>query len=145
MSETQSIAAPNVSPDQIVLSLKNEAMDKIKGSADTVRQAVISQLVAGEIKRRVDLLTGALGKRDEAAKELEAIKPDVVAFTESGAKASENWSKDQLKRKTAATKKLGKIDKAISMALTQANFEEVKKVAAGQVSTDDKDETTDSN
>lgn len=91
-------------PDTTVaIEIRSSAKELVEARAKdgTIRQRVVDALAEEEMSARVKALISALGKRDEACKAVNKIKPDQFSFDANGAKISESYSKneaDTLKR-----------------------------------------------
>ena len=139
MSDTNSpspqapIPAPQVSiPAYSLDSIRDEASSVLKSSQNTVRERLITGLVEAELANRVKILQDGFARRDTASKDLSAIRPDNISYAQDGSKLQEGWSQPQLKKRNEAVQKLTKIDGAISKALNEANFEELKKIVSSK-------------
>jgi len=119
-----------ISETPIAVALRSEVKDRVKDASTngTIREMVVDSLTEVEVNRRAKLLESALDKRDQLYKELNGIKPDQVQCDANGAVANEFWTKGQAKKRQQATEKLNKLDKAIDKAVTDADYDNLKKV-----------------
>ncbi len=120
--------APGVTP--VAVEIKNEVRTKVNAEQNNgaIRNRVIHALSEIEIKRRQEILTKALAKRDEVAKELEKMHPDIKHYDEDGQEAGKYFSAEKMKARKNLVKQLGKIDKAINRAVNDADYEGLKKI-----------------
>lgn len=90
---------------------------QIAQAAPAILDKVVTQLAAVEIEKRATALAAAVNSAVATKRELYKVKPDIVAYDESGKETSANWSKAKLEEKKKLEEKLAKIDSAIEKAL----------------------------
>lgn len=111
-----------------VVLRKEVAAAVAEQSKTEVRSRVVAQLVEAEIQKRAAALALALSKRQEAAKELDKIRPDIAHYDENGTLAVTAFSKAVFEQKKQAKTKLEKIDKAIDAAINNADYQALDKI-----------------
>lgn len=120
-----------------VVLRKEVAAAVAEQSKTEVRSRVVAQLVEAEIQKRAAALALALSKRQEAAKELDKIRPDIeldkirpdiAHYDENGTLAVTAFSKAVFEQKKQAKAKLEKIDKAIDAAINNADYQALDKI-----------------
>lgn len=117
---------PARSVDELCRAVKD--LVKQKHDAGEVRQRIINELADELIAERVGWLRAALQKRDELAKKVNQVRPDLVGYDVDGKKVSETYSKSRLDELRKTKEELEKADRAIDKAVKDADYELVKKL-----------------
>ena len=119
--------------------LRESVEEALSAAGSQVRQRAVNVLVEKELERRTKLLLDGLAKCDEAKRNFNKIKPDVITYNEKGEKQTESWSKPKVEERKKAEQLLKKFDEAIVEALgDKPNYEKLSKVVSG--GGDDKEE-----
>jgi hypothetical protein len=120
-------AAPAVSASK---SIGLKVAEQIANAGPAILDKVINNLASLEIEKRANALLNGVNLAVATKRELQKIKPDVVAYDASGAEVSANWSKSKLEEKKKLEEKLGKIEKAVELAVTKNDFSKVSELKA---------------
>lgn len=115
-------------PTSASFSLNQEVAEAIKGSGETIKQAVKSKFVQEEVNRRADLLARLLVAINTFRKEGFKFKPDVIAYNADKTVAHEHWSKAQLDKKQKFEEKLAKAEKSFELALNKNEYDEIENI-----------------
>ena len=131
MSDEQATEATEAQVEPVAIEMRKECKELVdqEQSNNGIRGRVVQQLAQKEIDRRTELLAKALSKREEKAKELAKLKPDMRGYAENGDEKMAYYSKDKQKQLESVRKELSKIDKAINRAMSDADYEGIKKFA----------------
>lgn len=111
--------------------------EQIKELGPTVEAKIIATMVEREEKKRADawvIVHDALRKLEN---EFKRIKPDLVAYDESGKEISASYSKAKFEERKKAGEKIEKCKKALNKALEQKDFGDVYQLSAGKDTGDD--------
>ena len=114
----------------VAVQLANDVKDAVKGQ--DVRGCVVDFLVKEEVEKRKTMLVKALVARKEAETAVRKVKPDMLTYDETGKVVTSGYTKktaDELKK---AKESLARIDKAITAAINEANYDGLKNVGGGQ-------------
>lgn len=115
------------------VQLKNEVKARVQaaeeGEATSARARVVQALADDVLKKRTTILSNALSKRNEMARELAKVKPDNVFYDEDG-NEKKSFSKAAFEGRKKKTEQLGKLDKLIDAVLadpTSENYDKLEK------------------
>lgn len=108
--------------------LRNRVASLIASSTPHVIEGVVQHLVKLETDRRTKLLIDGLAKLAEAEAAYANIKPDHRIFDESFAPAGVGYTADQKGKKEKAGKKLDRINKALTAAISESSFKDLEEV-----------------
>lgn len=118
-------AAPAVSASK---SIGQKVADQIANAGPVILEKVINNLANLEIEKRATALLNAVNLAVATKRELQKIKPDIVAYNDKGEEASANWSKPKLEEKKKLEEKLAKIEKAVDLAVNKNDFSKVSEL-----------------
>lgn len=116
-------------------SLRELITTKIDGSAEAVRQDVVTHFVDIELKRRTKLIIDGMTKLSSAEAELAKIKADFMVFGDDGKPIQQGWTTAQKGKRDKAQKLVDRINAALTPAIADANFkllEELSKEGGGK-------------
>jgi phenylalanyl-tRNA synthetase beta subunit len=100
------------------VTLLSEIAKNVKAADAEVREKVVQSRINKEINSRVEALDKALGLRASMQNNIRKLeRPDVKTFNTDGSVASASLSATQYKELKQAKEKIGKVDKAIKLAL----------------------------
>lgn len=99
------------------ISLRTAVHEKIKESNSEIAERAAAILADDVVTKRVGLVTQAYTVIDEAEKELNKIRPDIVHYAPEGGLETKHFSKDQWEKKKKAEEKIAKLKKSLEMAL----------------------------
>lgn len=108
----------------VAIQIRDEVKNKVK-TAD-IRSRVVATLVEAESASRAELLSAALVERKKTEAEIRKINPEVKTYDEDGKVLSETYTKQQVDDRKKLKDKLAKVDKEISKAITDADYEGLK-------------------
>lgn len=113
--------------------LRDEVGRLVASSGTIVIGRVKTHLVEEVLKNRVAMLLQGFNKRDEAQQNLRKIKPDQIAYDETGKEVSKTYSKPKLDELNKAKETLDRLDKALESAMSEEkpDFEGLKKFVSG--------------
>lgn len=108
----------------VAIQIRNEVKELVQ-TAD-IRSRVVASLVEAESASRADILSAALIERKKLEGEIRKVKPEVKTYDIDGNVTSETYTKQQVDDLKKLKDKLSKLDKELSKALTEADYEGLK-------------------
>lgn len=94
----------------------------------TVYKTLVQSLVQEEINERIDLVTKAMGVLKMRSKELNGLRPDSKLMDQEGKVIQEGFTQDQFNKRKKLVETVNNLEKALSEAINDANYENLKKV-----------------
>jgi len=108
-------------------NVKTQVADGIKNSQEDVLNKVVTQLVDTEVEIRKNLILEGLKNYDDVKDKLSKIKPDVLAYDETGKVASQNFSKAKIDEKQKLEKQFKEIQTALNLAIEKGDYKKLQK------------------
>ena len=106
--------------ERALQSLRDTIDEKIAGSNPAVLERVIDSFVEAEKDRRAKLLVNGVNALRELEVDLNKInRGDVMHYTDTGAVAAQHFTKDRLNAIKKAKDKIGKLEFALTKALSE--------------------------
>ena len=115
-------------PTSAIFTLNQEVAEAIKGSGETIKNAVKAKFVQEEVSRRTDLLTRLIVAINTFRKEGYKLKADQISYNADKSVASETWSKAQLDKRQKFDEKLAKAESTFEKALNNNEYDKVDEV-----------------
>lgn len=123
---------PTDPPSPPVPTIKELVAENLANSGPQVKDVIVEELTAQEIEKRAELVRKALPLIEQAQGELNKVnRPDVVVYDAEGKEKDKSFSKNQIDTRKKAQEKVEKLNSALTEALTNSNFEPLKKAVGG--------------
>lgn len=100
----------------------------VKDQNSTVYKTLVQSLVQEEINERIDLVTKAMSALKMKSKELNGLRPDSKLMDQEGKIIQEGFTQDQFNKRKKLVETVTNLEKALSEAVNDANYENLKKV-----------------
>ncbi len=137
-SETTQTPEPKSEAEKdvdLLQELNNSIKSKVADSGGVIKDKFVDSEVKKVIDQRSTQLASLVDAMNVARRDLNKIKPDVIAYNQDGSKASENYTKAAIDKRAKGVEKLAKADKVLKKALIDNDYSEVdeciKKLKSG--------------
>ena len=99
------------------MNIREAVARRISNSGPDIKNAVVEELAAQVIDKRVSQVVQAFAELDKVEKELRKLNPDVIHYDKDGAPHAPAYSKAVFESRKKVLERQGRLEKALEKAL----------------------------
>ena len=120
------VPTPEPAPVPARVDIRARVKDGLLNANEQVKEAIVFNYVAEEVSKRIKATTNVLSLIESTEREIRKVKPAPAGYDDKGnAIGSVYFSKEQAENLKKLREGLGKLEKAVELALTKNDFSKV--------------------